>query len=162
MGGESVQEICRDMQILITDLEGLIRQEGWVQAVLPGRESTEEEVNAFYKQGRMNLTTQMTKRAIKLFPKLMAIEDKVVKAVDGVLANMDTGTTDAPNELARVVNAYSKLLDKQVLLHEAIATPALADKKIESLLKNTVLSDILDKMDGKGRVLPCKDNEDDT
>ena len=75
---------------------------------------------------------------------------------------MDTGTTDAPNELARVVNAYSKLLDKQVLLHEAIATPALADKKIESLLKNTVLSDILDKMDGKGRVLPCKDNEDDT
>jgi len=158
--GESVPEICRDLGIFVRDLEALVKQESWVQVLLPGQEASEEEVNAYYKRGRMRLTTLMTRRAIKQFSKLMSIEDSVVTAIDDTLKVYDSGRDGASQDLARIVTAYSKLLDKQALLHEAIATPALADKKIEALLKSSGLAQVLDQLDGRGRSLPADDPDD--
>lgn len=155
--GESVPEICRDLGIFVKDLEALVKQESWVHVAPPGRDATEEEVNTYYKLNRMRLTTQMTRRAIKMFPRLTKIEDAVVDAIDNTLTSYNADKPEASANLARIVNAYSKLLDKQALLHEAIATPALVDKKLESLLKDTALSDILNALDGKGRNLPSED-----
>ena len=157
VAGESIPSICQDLKIFVRDLEALVHQEGWLQAVSPGPTASEEDVNTYYKNGRMRLTTLMTRRAIKLFPALMKIEDSVVEAIEDTLDGYDSGRDGASQDLARIVNAYSKLLDKQALLHEAIATPALADKKIEQLLKASALSQVLDQLDGKGRVLPSED-----
>ena len=155
--GESVSQICLDLKIFMVDLEALIRDQGWTQASIPGQDASEEDVNAYYKQGRMRLTTQMTRRAIKMFPRITKIEDSVVTAIEDTLENYNPDIPESSNNLARIVNAYSKLLDKQALLHEAIATPALADKKIEEFLKDKALSDVLDALDGKGRRLPSED-----
>ena len=158
--GESIPTICLDLKIFTHDLEALIQNQGWTQASIPGQDASEEEVNSYYKMGRMRLTTQMTRRAIKMFPRITKIEDAVVTAIEDTLDNYDSDIPESSNNLARIVNAYSKLLDKQALLHEAIATPALADKKIEQLLKDKALSDVLDALDaldGKGRRLPSED-----
>ena len=161
VSGESINEICADMGILVTDLTELVDSQNWTALVRPGNDATEDEVNDYYKQGRLRLTTQMTQRAMKLFPKLMKIENNVITAVQDTLESFDTGLPDASNGLARIVNAYSKLIDKQALLYEAIATPALVDKKLDKLLRVSELSKILDDMDGAGRKLPSQDNDED-
>lgn len=158
VAGESIAEICSDLMIFTADLEHIVRSEGWVKAIPPGQDATEEEVNDYYKRGRMRLTTQMTRRAIKLMPKLSRIEDAVIEALDSTLQRYEPTAQDASHNLARIVNAFSKLIDKQALLHEAIATPALADKKLETLLKDVELTKLLDALDGKGRKLPSQDD----
>jgi len=157
VAGESVAEICSDLMIYTADLERIISSECWVKASPPGQDASEEEVNDYYKRGRMRLTTQMTRRAIKLMPRLMKIEDNVIDAISDTLQRYAPEAQDASHNLARIVNAFSKLLDKQALLHEAIATPALADKKLETLLKDIELTKLLDALDGKGRKLPSQD-----
>lgn len=154
--GESVEDICSDLKILKTDLYALVAQEAWVQADIPGQGATDEEVNTYYKQGRMRLTTLMTRRAIKQYAKLMQIEDRVIEAIMDSAKDLDSADSQG---LARVVTAYSKLLDKQAMLHEAISTPALADKKIEELIKASSLAQFLESIDGRGRKLPSEDNE---
>ena len=157
VAGESMETICADLRILSSDLRAIVAQQGWQAPVPLGHDASDEDVNEYYKQGRMHLTKHMTRRAIKMFPKISKIEDAVVEAIDDTIGNFDSDHPDASHNLARIVNAYSKLLDKQALLHEAIATPALADKKIEAMLKNTALSTLLDSLDGKGRSLPSEE-----
>lgn len=157
VAGESVQAICADLKIYPADLHALVEQEGWVAAEPLSHDASDDEVNDYYKQGRMHLTKHMTRRAIKLYPKITKIEDAVVEAIEETIGSFESSSPDASHNLARIVNAYSKLLDKQALLHEAIATPALADKKIETLLKSSALAGLLDSLDGAGRALPADD-----
>lgn len=158
IAGESIDSICADMKIYVTDLTALIDREGWVQQILPPTgQASEDQVNAFYKQGRMHLTRHMTHRAIKMYSRFAKLEDQVILALEDTLHDFDPSTPDATHNLSRIVSAYTKILDKQVLLHEALATPALVDKKIEAMLKNDSLTALLDQLDGKGRLLPSKD-----
>lgn len=158
IAGESIESICSDLKIYVTDLTALVNREGWVQQILPpSGQATEEQVNDFYKQGRMHLTRHLTCRAIKMYSRFAKIEDQVIVALEDTLHDFDSTAPDATHNLSRIVTAYTKILDKQVLLHEAVATPALADKKIEVMLKNDSLTSLLDKLDGKGRLLPSKD-----
>lgn len=155
IAGESIESICADMKIYVQDLTALVQNEGWVQHIIPpSGQASEEQVNDFYKQGRMHLTRHMTNRAVKMYTKFTKIEDRVIEALEDTLNEFDPGTPDATHNLSRIVTAFTKLLDKQTMLHEAIATPALADKKIENMLKDASLTALLDKLDGKGRALP--------
>lgn len=158
IAGESIESICSDMKIYVKDLTALVNQEGWVQHVLPpSGQASEEQVNDFYKQGRMHLTRHMTNRAVKMYSRFAKIEDQIIVALEDTLHDFDSTTPDATHNLSRIVTAFSKLLDKQAMLHEAIATPALADKKIEAILTDASLATLLDKLDGKGRLLPKED-----
>jgi len=157
VAGESVRDICMDLKVLPRDLEALIAQQGWQAPEPLSSDASDEEVNEYYKRGRMHLTKHMTRRAVKMFPKIMMIEDAVVEAMTDTLSHFDAGDDSASHNLSRLMGAYAKLIDKQALLHEAIVTPALADKKIEQLLKSSSLSALLDTLDGKGRSLPSED-----
>jgi hypothetical protein len=92
-----------------------------------------------------------------MYSRFAKIEDQVIQALEDTLHDFDPTTPDATHNLSRIVTSYTKILEKQTLLHEAIATPALVDKKIEAMLKNDSLTSLLDKLDGKGRLLPSKE-----
>ena len=160
IAGESVESICASTKIPIVDLTAYIQNEGWVKPalLLPGQ-ATEEQVNDFYKQGRMHLTKHITNRSVVLYSRFVRLEDRIIGALEDTLDMFDSSTPDATHNLSRIVVAYTKLTEKHALLEEAIATPALADKKIENMLKDQALSSLLDKLDGRGRLLPSTDKD---
>ncbi len=145
-GGKSVEDLCKEYSYMIKDFTRMIELEGWQQQSIPDIDNL-ADINNYYSLVRRQLTIEIAKRAIVVWPKLKHIEDRLIQSTLKILKETEIEaapvTADITSQtIVRLVKVLQTLYSLNQTYSEAVLVPSITDRNLKELLKDKDPQDV--------------------
>jgi hypothetical protein len=138
-GDCSIRELCLKYEFVVDQVERYAEEHGWEQKTIPDPLDI-EEVNTFYSSSRSTLTILTAQRALLTWGDLIEIEDGILESAIKSAENLKDNPS--PLDLSRLTKVYQTLMAIRQMYTEATLVPAITDRDLKSLLKESSIHDL--------------------